>query len=203
MKHAIIVAHPNPKSLTLSIAHAYAQAVGALGQTSVTRDLYKLGFDPCLRAGEIPGPDGYRCGADAQRERDLIADADVFALLYPFWFNAPPAILKGYVDRVFSMGFGYEPAPSGGNQSMLDGKRLISITTSGAPDAWVKDTAALETLRRGFDAHVGAVCGLIVTDHLHFGGVVPGITAEAGREILATVKDTVRTTFDPALYALV
>ncbi|MGZ3376106.1 MAG: NAD(P)H-dependent oxidoreductase [Phenylobacterium sp.] len=202
MKHAIIVAHPNPESLNLAIAHAYAQAAGALGQETVIRDLYRIGFDPCLQPGEIPGPAGYRCGPDAQRERDLIGSADVFAFIYPFWFNAAPAMLKGYVDRVFSMGFGYEPG-LGGNQAMLDGKRLISITTSGAPDQWVKDTGALETLRRGFDAHLGSVCGLTVVDHLHLGGIVPGITAESVKEVLTTVKDTVRTTFDPALYELV
>jgi len=201
MKHAIIVAHPNPQGLSLEIAHAYAHAAGQLGHACVTRDLYRTGFDPCLRAEEIPGPNGYRCGADAQRERDLIADANVFAFVYPFWFNAPPAILKGYVDRVFSMGFGYEPAP-GGTQPLLDGKRLISITTSGAPDHWVKETAALDTLRQGFDRHVAAVCGLTVADHLHFGGIVPGITAESVKEILDAVREAVRKIFDPILYQI-
>lgn len=199
MKHAIIVAHPNPKSLSLEIARDYAQAAAALGQDCEIRDLYRIGFDPCLKAEELPGPTGYRCGEDTQRERDLIGDADVFAFVYPFWFNAPPAILKGYVDRVFSMGFGYEPGP-GGTQTMLDGKRLISLTTSGAPDDWVKDTGALDLLRQAFDRHVAAVCGLTVVDHLHFGGIVPGITAESVKDLLAKVRETVRATFDPALY---
>jgi NAD(P)H dehydrogenase (quinone) len=199
MKHAIIVAHPNPKSLSLEIAHAYARAARALKQDCEIRDLYRIGFDPCLKAHEIPGPAGYSCGEDAQRERDLIGDADVFALVYPFWFNAPPAILKGYVDRVFSMGFGYERAP-GGTEPLLYGKRLISLTTSGAPDHWVKDTAALDTLREGFDRHVAAVCGLSLAGHVHFGGIVPGITGESVKDLLATVRQTVGNTFDPALY---
>ncbi len=201
MKHAIIVAHPNPKSLTCEIARAYAKTVAELGQTCVVRDLYQIGFDPCLKAAEIPGPAGYHCAPDAQRERDEIGQADVFAFVYPFWFNAPPAILKGYVDRVFSMGFGYEPGP-GGNQSMLDGKRLISFTTSGAPDEWVKQTGALDTLAKGFDRHLAAVCGLIVADHVHIGGVTPGITAEAVRDILKTVRTAARNAFDPALAEL-
>lgn len=202
MQHAVIVAHPNPKSLSGEIAAAYAEAASGLGQACVIRDLYREGFDPCLKTEEIPGPGGYHCAADAQRERDLIGGAQVFAFIYPLWFNAAPAILKGYVDRVFSMGFGYEPGP-GGNQSLLDGKRLISFTTSGAPDEWIRQTGALEGLAKDFDRHVAAVCGLTVVDHVHFGGVTPGITAEAVNEILASVRTTVRKAFDPALTQLI
>lgn len=197
IQHAVIVAHPNPKSLSLEFAQAYAHAVHELGQQCIVRDLYRIGFDPCLKAEEIPGASGYRCAPDAQQERDLIGDAKVFAFVYPFWFNAPPAILKGYVDRVFSMGFGYEPAP-GGNRALLDGRSLISITTSGAPDHWVKSTGALDTLSQGFDRHLAAVCGLTVVDHLHFGGVVPGITAESVRKMQASVREVVARAFDPA-----
>ncbi|MBS0331173.1 MAG: NAD(P)H-dependent oxidoreductase [Proteobacteria bacterium] len=197
LQHAVIVAHPDPKSLCLELAQAYAHAAHALGQQCIVRDLYRVGFDPCLKAEEIPGPDGYHCAPDTQHERDLIGEAKVFAFVYPFWFNAPPAILKGYVDRVFSMGFGYEPRP-GGNEPLLDGKQLISISTSGAPDHWVKSTGALDALNQGFDRHVAGVCGLTVVDHLHFGGVVPGITPGSVRQMLKAVRDAVTRAFDPA-----
>jgi len=197
IQHAVIVAHPNPKSLCLEFAQAYAHAAHGLGQHCVVRDLYRVGFDPCLTAEEIPGPGGYHCPPEIQRERELIGAAKVFAFVYPFWFNAPPAILKGYVDRVFSMGFGYEPRP-GGAEPLLDGRSLISISTSGAPDHWVKSTGALEGLIEGFDHHLAAVCGLTVVDHLHFGGVAPGITPESVREMLTSVREVVAHAFDPA-----
>ena len=57
MHHAIIVAHPRQDSLTCAIAGAYAEAVRELGHTAVERDLYRMGFDPCLKADEIPGAD--------------------------------------------------------------------------------------------------------------------------------------------------
>jgi NAD(P)H dehydrogenase (quinone) len=107
-------------------------------------------------------------------------------------------MLKGYVDRVFGMGFGYEPDTRGGNTGLLDGKKLISFTTSGAPDAWVKDTGALDGLVKGFDRHLAAVCGMTVVDHVNFGGVTPGITAEAVSDMLDQVRDAVRRAFDPA-----
>jgi len=197
IQHAVIVAHPSPTSLSLELAQSYAHAVHALGQGCIVRDLYRIGFDPCLKADELPWAPGYQVAADVQRERKLIGEAKVFAFVYPLWFNAPPAILKGYVDRVFSMGFGYEPGPAG-NEPLLGGRQLISISTSGAPDQWIKSTGALDTLSQGFDQHVAAVCGLTVADHLHFGGVTPGITAESVKAMQTVVENAVRHTFEAA-----
>jgi NAD(P)H dehydrogenase (quinone) len=132
MRHAIIVAHPDSNSLNLQIAKAYAWAVRTLGHEVQVRDLYRMGFDPCLRATEIAGVGDYHCAPDVQRQRELIGDAEVFAFVYPFWFNAPLAILKGYVDRVFSAGFGYDRG-SYGAEALLDGKRLISFSSPERP----------------------------------------------------------------------
>jgi len=198
MKHVVIVAHPNPKGVSCQIAHAYARAAASLEQETLIRDLYRLGFDPCLKAEETPGARGYAMHADVLRERDLLSSADVFAFVYPLWFNAPPAMLKGYVDRVFGMGFGYAPDARGGNVALLDGKRLISFTTSGAPDSWVKETGAVDGLVKGFDRHLAAVCGMMVVDHVNFGGVTPGITEEAVEDILGQVRAAVRRVFEPS-----
>lgn len=194
MKHAIVIAHPNPGSLTHAVAETYRQSVEALGQQTLVRDLYAMGFDPCLKACEIPKPSGFQFGADVVAERNALADVDVFAFIYPFWFNAQPAILKGYADRVFSMGFGYEPG-LGGTESMLDGRKLISFTTSGAPDQWVRDTGALQTLMALFDRHLGAMCGLQVVDHVHAGGIVSDLTEEAVDEVLQGVRRAVSAHF--------
>lgn len=201
MKHAVILAHPAPKSLNASIARTYADIVRHLGHTVVERDLYRMGFDPCLRAAEIPGPSSPKFGDDVVAERALLQDVDVFAFVYPLWFNAPPAILKGYVDRVFSMGFGFEPA-FGGTEPRLGGRRLISVTTSGAPDQWVRDTGALSALMRLFDSHLSAVCGLTLVDHVHFGGMVSGITPDAFDEVIEKVRQSVTRHFQGRSRAL-
>lgn len=194
MKHAVVVAHPNPQSLTCAIGRTYAEALRELGHETIERDLYGIGFDPCLKASEVPGPTGARFGDDIVAERKALADCEVFAFVYPLWFNAPPAILKGYVDRVFSMGFGYEPTPHGADP-LLIGRKLISFTTSGAPEAWVRDTGAMNALRALFDAHLAAVCGLTIADHVHTGGIVPGISPEAVEQVLEHVRDAARQHF--------
>jgi len=187
MKHAVILAHPDPKSLNASIAQTYAETVRHLGHEVIERDLYAMKFDPCLKAAEIPGPNPPKFEPDVIGERAELADVDVFAFVYPIWFNGPPAILKGYVDRVFGMGFGFEPA-FGGTEPRLKGRRLISFTTSGAPDFWMRDTGVLSGLMRLFDRHLGGTCGLTVVDHVHIGGMVSGITEEAYDEVIARVR---------------
>jgi len=194
MKHAMILAHPARKSLNAAIARTYAETVERLGHEVLVRDLYAMRFDPCLHAAEIPGPKAPKFRADVLRERELLADAEVFVLVYPLWFNAPPAMLKGYIDRVFGMGFGFGPG-FGGTEPRLKGRKLISFTTSGAPDFWIRDTGALSALMRLFDAHLGGTCGLTVVDHVHFGGMVSGITREAFDEVVAKVGTAAKAHF--------
>lgn len=196
MRHAVIVAHPNPASFNCAAAQGYAQAVRALGEDVVVRDLYRQQFNPCLQAREIPWAEGYAPGADVVAERQLLADAGVFVLVYPLWFNAPPAMLKGYIDRVFGTGFGYQHAP-GGTEPLLRGRRLVSITTSGAPGRWVEQTGALQGLRRAFDDHVAAMCGLTVLDHLHLGDVTPGLSPDVAAGKLAEVGALAQRLFAP------
>ncbi len=188
MQHALIVAHPNPGSFVASLAMAYGEAVEGLGQKTIMRDLYGMSFDPCLKADELPTAAGFAPRADVAGERVLLRDADVFALFYPFWLNSPPAMLKGYLERVFGMGFGYSKG-SGGNEPLLRGRKLISFTASGAPAEWVKKTGALEAVRALFDDHVAAICGLQVIEHLHFGGIVPGIRGDVVMRHQQSVRD--------------
>jgi NAD(P)H dehydrogenase (quinone) len=195
MKHAVVIAHPNSYSLTRSAAEAYAEAARALGHGVLVRDLYAMKFDPLLRAEEIPQLTPPTPGPDVAAERAVLADVDVFAFVYPFWFNAPPAILKGYVDRVFGMGFGYAPVLGGGTEPLLEGRRLISFSFSGAPEQWVQQTGALRALMSIFDGHLAQMCGLELVDHIHTGGVAPNMTEEAVAEILARVRETVSTLF--------
>lgn len=194
MKHAIILAHPKPKSFCASIARTCAGALRALGHKVIVRDLYGMDFDPRLRAGEIPVHTGFAPAPDVVAERKRLADVDSFIFVYPFWFNAPPAILKGYVDRVFGMGFGYRPG-SGGTQGMLDGRTLMTISTSGAPEEWVESTGALQALMTVFDRHLAAVTGLEVSGHVHLGSVLSTLTREAAKDMLGQVDATLRETF--------
>lgn len=195
MKHAIIVAHPNVDSFNMSVARTYQEAVTGLGHTAIVRDLYRCDFDPRLCDGEIPRPSGFEAGEDVKAERALIGDADVFALIYPLWFNVPPAILTGYVQRVFGMGFGYGSINKSSNQHLLLGRQLISFSSSGAPAEWLREEGGWTAIKNLFDDHLASVCGMTVLDHRHFGRVqdiTPRTRIEAH---LKDVRETVTRQF--------
>ncbi len=150
MRHAVIVAHPNPASFTGSLASAYREEGAARGQEVMVRDLYGMRFDPCLQESEMPWSKHFALRGDVIAERELLKDVDVFALFYPLWLNLPPAILKGYLERVFVMDSAHHPGGAD-NASPSKPRKLISVTSSGAPTDWVIRTGALQTMREQFD----------------------------------------------------
>jgi NAD(P)H dehydrogenase (quinone) len=149
-----------------------------------------MDFDPRLKTGELPTPQGWTMAADVMTERALLTDVEHFVFVYPFWFNAPPAILKGYVDRVLSMGFGYQPGSHGGDP-LLVGKTLMTFSTSGAPEHWIDSTGALNALMSVFDLHLAAVTGLRVLGHEHLGGIIAPMRQDAADDLLQRVSASI------------
>lgn len=190
MKHAVIIAHPNAESFTASAAAAYAAACQELGHQTIVRDLYRLGFDPCLKAAEIPGPAPFGPPADVAAERALIGDCDVFAFFYPLWLNTPPAMLKGYLERVFGFGFAYGGEGHSYNP-LLSGRKIISFSSSGAPLGWLKQIGAMDALCVLFDDYFATLCGMTSLDHVHVGGMTPGASNYFVAARLNEVKKTV------------
>ena len=193
MKIALILAHPSSTSYGAALAKTCAQALGEAGADVIVRDLYAMDFDPRLTAAELAGA-GQRPEADVVAERVVLSAVDGLLLVYPLWFNGPPAILKGYVDRVLSAGFGYQPTAHGADP-LLVGKTLMSVTTSGAPDIWVEKTGALNTLNRHFDLHLSAMTGLRVVGHEHLGGIGPDMSPDFAESGLDQARASVVTAF--------
>jgi NAD(P)H dehydrogenase (quinone) len=190
MKHAVIFSHPRESSFTASVAAAYREAAEGLGHHVAVRDLYRIKFDPCLTPEEIPGPQS-AVPVPIAAERGLIADADVFVFVYPLWLNAPPAMIKGYMERVFGFGFAYG---AGGRSTtrLLKGRKLVSISSSGAPLQWVQENGYFGAIRQLYDGYLAELCGFTPLQHLHFGNVVPGATSDFVQARLAEVRQLVR-----------
>ena len=194
MKHAVIFAHPKPRSFTASVAETYARASRALGHEVITRDLYSIGFDPCLKAAELPFDVPFKPGPDVLAERDILQDCDVFALFYPLWLNAPPAMIKGYLERVFGFGFAYGGEGHSYNP-LLTGRKLISFSSSGAPSQWLEQIRALDALRLLFDSYFAGLCGMTLMEHVHVGAVTPGASEFFIQARLDEVTNTVNRYF--------
>lgn len=177
-RHVVILAHPNAHSFNALVADAYCQAARAAGHEAIVRDLYAIGFDPVLKDGERPHHGGGGLAPDVRFERDAIRGGDVFVFVYPIWFGMPPAILKGYVDRVLGAGVTPRDMLAGSGTPLLRGQRLVSITSSGASKAWLNQQNQIVALRTVFEAYLAHAFGMKLCDHLHFGETVEGLSQD-------------------------
>ena len=189
MKHAVIVGHPDPASFTMAMAKRYADCLTARGHEIILRDLYDMKFEPRLGLAEMPSRQDWAPGSDIVDERLVLAGVDVFAFIYPLWFNSPPAIVKGYIDRVFGSGFGYVQLNAGGQQPLLTNRHLIHITASASSSAWLNEQGASGSARTLFEDSFARVCGLRVRPHIHFDSIVPGLAPRWIAQNLKTLED--------------
>jgi NAD(P)H dehydrogenase (quinone) len=196
-KHAVIACHPKEDSFTLSVANRYAEAVRGHGHEAIVRDLYRMKFDPVLHAKEREG----KPAKDVDKEWAVLGKVDVFVLVYPIWFGIPPAMLVGYIDRVFGAGRTRGQGGEGGPGELLAGKRLVSLTSSGSMKAWLSEKGVLGSLRTVYDRYFSDVFGFVETHRFHFDGITESLperdvamhlhqVEKAAREIMSRMVAT-------------
>ena len=132
MKISIILAHPDPNSFNHAIAHTSEEVIKKMGHRVIFHDLYAERFDPILEHKEIP--------TDADLPVDIvlhcaeIAEADGIIVVHPNWWGQPPAILKGWIDRVIRPKVAYRflegDAGEGVPEGLLKAKAAVVFNTS-------------------------------------------------------------------------
>jgi len=113
MRAHIVFANPTHEGSTGRLLDAFVQGLDEAGVEHTLSDLYAMGFNPVLSAAEQarearfaadePVPD------DVRAEQAKLNAADVWAFVYPVWWTDVPAILKGWFDRVWTVGYAYGP----------------------------------------------------------------------------------------------
>jgi putative NADPH-quinone reductase len=139
----LVTAHPCPDSFGAGLARAAREALATAGHQVRLRDLYAEGFDPVIREQEWRDYFGDVAASEA-RLADHLADlrwAEGLVLVYPTWWYGPPAMLKGWFERVWLPGVTFEvpKAKFGRITRKLDNIRLfVAVTTSGSPWWWLR-----------------------------------------------------------------
>jgi NAD(P)H dehydrogenase (quinone) len=106
LKISLILAHPDTNSLNYAIAKRCLDTLVANGHTVFFHDLYAEGFDAIIPIYEIPR--SIDMSGELQKHCDEISTADGIIIVHPNWWGQPPAILKGWIDRVLRPGIAYE-----------------------------------------------------------------------------------------------
>jgi NAD(P)H dehydrogenase (quinone) len=130
----VVYTHPSPSSYTASVLTRVLAGLDAAGHEVDVLDLYAIGFDPLLADDER-----FRSGNDpltaplVQTHIALLRAARAVVFVHPTWWSGPPAMLKGWIERVFVADVAYTVGPSGRMRSRLRHVRhLIVITSHGS-----------------------------------------------------------------------
>jgi putative NADPH-quinone reductase len=100
----IMLGHPYRKSFCNSLAEHYKEGVERAGGSATFIRLNELSFDPILHKGYS---EVQKLEDDLVNTQRLITEADHLVFVYPVWWGGPPALLKGFIDRVILPGFGF------------------------------------------------------------------------------------------------
>jgi len=179
MNVLIIVAHPDQNSFNHAIAATCARVLREKGHEVLAHDLYAERFDPVLPPGEsaseAPLP------AEIARHCDELRRADGIVIVHPNWWGQPPAILKGWVDRVIRPGVAYEflegDQGEGVPRGLLRASRAIVFNTSNTEPARERRVFGdpLETLWRNC---IFGLCGVPLVHRRMFSTVVTSSAAQ-------------------------
>ncbi|WP_369207741.1 NAD(P)H-dependent oxidoreductase [Streptomyces sp. PU-14G] len=150
----VVSAHPEARSLNAALTHFAVEHLRAAGHRVRVSDLYAMKWKATVDADDFPdhGADRRlsvmadseqatlrgRLAPDIAAEQEKVREADAVILQFPMWWFSPPALLKGWIDRVFTSGFGYGPrVPPPYSEGALAGRRaLVSVTTGARSTAF-------------------------------------------------------------------
>ncbi len=190
IRHAVVYANPSSASFAHAILDAYTSEVAAHGQEVVVRDLYAMEFDPVLKLEERPAPTRWAPAPDVAAELDVLHQSEALVLIYPIWFGTPPAILKGYVERVMGAGYDFRDLQEQTGQPALRGKHLLSFSTSGTSLAWLDEQEQVLSLRKAFDVYLWRGFAMGQAEHVMIDNVVPGLDPDYAGQQLERVRST-------------
>jgi NAD(P)H dehydrogenase (quinone) len=198
VKALVILAHPDSKSFNHAIAAAAVAALRDRGHQVVFHDLHTEGFEPVIPAREI-SEEG-KLDAAVRKHCDDLASADGIIVIHPNWWGMPPAILKGWIDRVIRPGVAYrfleDDSGAGVPVGLLRARTAVVFNTSNTPSEREQNVFG-DPLESLWKTCIFDLCGVKAFHRRMFGVMVTSTPEQRGRW-LDEVRDTVNRLF-PAL----
>jgi len=149
MKAHIVLAHPERQSFNGLLCETSRSTLTRAGWDVTVSDLYRAGFDPCEAADHYTtraDPDRFHSQTeqrfsaenestpdDVAREMELLLGSALLVVHFPLWWFGMPAILKGWIDRVFAYGAMYSSTMRY-DAGICAGKRMLACVTTGASE---------------------------------------------------------------------
>ena len=190
MKISVILGHQNPGSFNHAIAGTTLNTLHTLGHEVCYHDLYAENFDPIAVHDEWNNDN--LLPEQVKRHSQDIQNSEGIVIIHPNWWGTPPAILKGWLDRVFRAGFAYKFTPNGPIQYFTD-KDVQIFTTSNTPRE-VELNVYKDPLENFWKTVVFGLCGCKSFERRNFESIIMS-THEDRLAWLAEVEETIKRRF--------
>lgn len=190
MNVLIVYAHPNPQSFNASVCQAVKEEVEKKGWQLKLKDLYAMNWNPVLSQSDYEAFHSGNIPADIMAEQADVSWADLVIMIAPVWWSSVPAILKGYIDRVFSIGFAYEYTPTG-PRGKLGGKKALFITCSGADEQAAQANGMIAAIKRSLVDGFFGFCGIAEFKYKNLAAVTV-VTDEERKKMLNDIREIVK-----------
>lgn len=169
MNHLILYCNPNPHSLSAAYRDSIIELTEMTRNPLNVRDLYNIGFHPVLEKLDLDAMKRGEIPEEVRVEQDYVRWADLLTLIYPVWWAGMPALMKGYIDRVFTRGFAYDMDDQAHLKGLLTGKKVVILSNMGITYDHYKKSGMLDAMKQVADEGIFRFCGMEVIGHRFFG----------------------------------
>ncbi|USG63817.1 NAD(P)H-dependent oxidoreductase [Brevibacillus ruminantium] len=195
MKAYIVFAHEGHTSFCHEILNRTKQLLEREGISYNVRDLYQHHFQPVFRGEDMHRVEVGDVSADIAEEQQQITDADLLVMIFPIWWWSPPAIMKGYLDRVFTNGFAFRYGEKG-PEGLLHGKRALVMTTTRESEHDMRASGLDHVVEKQMADGTLSMMGYQVVYH-NF-AAVPYVSERARKGMLNDIENDLQKILQPA-----
>ncbi|WP_130858792.1 NAD(P)H oxidoreductase [Gracilibacillus phocaeensis] len=155
MKVLAVITHPRTNSLTFQVSNHFIKGLKEAGHEVTTLDLYRSGFNPVLYEADEPNwkVEHQQYSAETEKQIAQMKNHDALAFIFPLWWWSMPAMLKGYIDRVWNYGFAY-----GSNK--LKHQHVLWLSLAGAPITRFEKRKYDKMMTHYFNIGLADYCGI-------------------------------------------
>ena len=158
MKTLVVYAHPTHESHAQHTLKLVEENLKNKKIHYEVLDLYKMKFDPVLSYDELYEAKTKGVPKEIKHIQDKITESEHLIFIYPIWWSGMPAILKGFIDRVFSAGYAFKYT-NGVPKGLLHGKKATVFVSTGA-NKWVTGIFLGNRFKKNVAKDILGFCGI-------------------------------------------
>jgi len=160
MKVLVVFVHPRRDSFTGAVLDSFLEGLNDAGHEAAVADLYGEGFDPRFGDADFSHFNGLGpIPEEIRDEQRRIESADGLVFIFPVWWWSTPAMLKGWIDRVFTGGWAYDYV-DGKSAGLLKDRPVLWLASAAVgPETYAK-YGYDKAMKTQIDTGILAFCGL-------------------------------------------